>query len=306
MIPATRANALFTGSNGFLGRHVRLGGYSYFSVRSNEYDLRDQADVNYLLNFKDDFDTVLHLAAHVGGIQYNLANPATLFNDNVLMNTHLINEAAQAGIKRFIFISSVCAYPQYSGLPTKEIHFWDDKPEASNLTYGLSKRMALAQLEACKEQYGMEFDYLILSNLYGPGDSFSPDKSHVVAALIHKFATKDSIEVWGNGQQSRDLLYVEDAADAIITCLNSPPTNKMVNISTNIATSVKQIVELLIEQLGYTGKIRYNEKRPVGQLQRRYDNSVAKRLLNWQPVTTFPDGLKKTVEWYLAINNNDE
>jgi GDP-L-fucose synthase len=295
-------NIIITGSSGFLGQHLvnlfHQNKVDFYSVPHRAYDLRHQSHIDALFNHAGKPDIIYHLAAHVGGIEYNLAHPAELFYDNIMMNTQLIQKAAMVGVKKFIFVSSVCAYPQFPVTPTEECQLWKGQIEPSNETYGISKLIALSQLQACKKQYGMDFEYPILANMYGPGDDFSDDKSHVVAALIKKFTSGiDKVDIWGDGRQSRDLLYVKDGASALFKFLTSS-IGQPINIASGNGTTIRELVELLVELTDYKGEVTYNKQKPTGQLERCYSIRLAKMLLGWQPSASLRDGLKETIEWY--------
>ena len=192
-------NILVTGSNGFLGKHLMLLLPGAYGVPSQTYDLRGFANIDALFHHAKP-DVIFHLAADVGGLSYNLGNPAHIYYNNVMMNTQLIQRAALSGVKKFVFVSSACAYPKYNPLPTREHCLFNGLPEESNLSYGISKRMALVQLQACYQQYGMDFSYPVLANLYGPGDYFGENRSHVIPALVKRFVEADDrVSVWGDG-----------------------------------------------------------------------------------------------------------
>lgn len=293
---------LITGGFGFLGQHLTAKlqalGHTVYPVSSKSYDLRSQAHIEALFNHTGTPDLIYHLAAHVGGIAYNLANPATIYYDNVMMNTLLIDKAAKAGVKKFVFVSSACAYPAHPSLPTSEDELWNGYPEESNGTYGISKRIALPQLQAYKQQYGMGYAYPILANLYGPGDDFSPEKSHVVAALIRKFCSgSETVEIWGDGSPTRDLLYVEDAAEALC-CFLDQDYEEPVNIASGVEVSIDEIVELLGAIFPGCRVLSYDYSKPMGQMRRLYDIGRASEALDWQPRTGIVEGVRRTVEWY--------
>ena len=290
MIPTH--SVIITGINGFLGTHLSRLIPDAYGVSSRTYDLRTVGGIDALFRHTRP-DLVFHLAADVGGLQYNLDNPATIFHNNVIMNTLLIHKAALVGCKKFIFVSSVCAYPAFPPMPTREHHLWDGYPEKSNGSYGLSKRIALVQLEACKKQFGMDFEYPVLANLYGPGDR----SSHVIPDLIKKFLAKqDSVQVWGDGSQTRDFLYVADAANALVW-LAGLDFGEPVNIVNNYSISINQLVDNLIELTAYQGKIIWQLDRPIGQVARSYSPGLAKQL-GWQAQTDFKTGLRRTIEWF--------
>lgn len=296
---------LVTGANGFLGRHLmhklRSMGFDPYPVHSTAYDLRSQAHLDALFKHTGIPDLIYHAAAHVGGIAHNLANPATIFYDNVLMNTLLIHKAALSGVGKFVFVSSACAYPKDNPTPTPESNLWNGYPEESNGTYGIGKRIVLPQLKAYYEQFGMRFAYPILANLYGPGDDFSIEKSHVIASLIRKMSSQpEALQVWGDGSATRDFLYVEDAADALARFVRMD-YQEPVNIATQTQVSIRQIVELLTEIMGYKGLVIYDQSKPAGQQVRCYSNSLAGLVLDWYPQTDIETGLRKTVEWFNGL-----
>jgi GDP-L-fucose synthase len=285
------ANVLITGSTGFLASHlipILEQDYSLYLALRPQYDLRQEKHIDKLLIHSKP-NIIIHLAADVGGLQYNLDNPASIYYNNVMMNTQLIHRAATFGIDKFIFVSSACAYPKFPPIPTKEFHLWKDFPEESNGSYGISKRIALTQLEAYKKQWDMDFEYPILSNLYGPGDK----SSHVIPMLIEKFQN-GKVEVWGDGSVTRDFLYVEDAARAIKKLIDID-IGKPVNIAHGNSITIKMLVEYLIELFDYKGEIIYNTDKPVGQMRRSYSIQKAERFLNWQPETSIKEGLRKVI-----------
>lgn len=294
---------LVTGAYGFLGQHLCTklqANHLVYQVSSKAYDLRSQAHIDALFNHVGTPDLIYHLAAHVGGIAYNLAHPASIFYDNVLMNTLLIDKAAKAGVKKFVFVSSACAYPAHPTIPTLEDELWNGYPEESNGTYGISKRIVLPQLQAYKKQYGMSYAYPILANLYGPGDDFSPEKSHVVAALIRKFCarpTPETVEIWGDGSPTRDLLYVEDAAEALTRFIDRDYEGP-VNIASGVEVSIEELVALIAHLVNYQGTLLWDYTKPMGQTRRRYDIDRANWALRWKPQTGIVEGMRATMEWY--------
>lgn len=279
---------IITGSNGFLGSYVKQLFPDAYQHERRAYDLRHLDHIKALFSHtKGESDTIIHLAADVGGLQYNQDNPASIFYNNVVMNTQLIHYAAFLGCKQFIFVSSVCAYPQYPPLPTREHHLWEGQPEKSNLSYGLSKRIALHQLQAVRQQFGMSFEYPILANLYGPGDT----SDHVIPDLIRKFMDKSKpIEIWGDGSQTRDFLFVRDAANAL-SWITGIDYGYPVNICNDYTVTIRQVVEYL-QELSDRRDVAYNGNKPIGQAKRWYDSSIAKEL-GWQSTTKFYDGLKE-------------
>lgn len=296
---------LLTGASGFLGKHLstrfnELEVY-YYSTSSKAYDLRQQAHIDDLFELVQP-DIVYHLAAHVGGIQYNIDNPAILYYDNIMMNTQLIHKAALSSVRKFVFVSSACIYPEHCPTPMREHMIWNGYPEPSNGTYGLSKRIVLSQLEACYEQFGMLFEYPILANMYGPGDNFSDEKSHVIPALIKRFIdAKDNgletITIWGTGLATRDFLYVNDAVNALVRFLDIDAQEPL-NIANGFGITIKKLVQIIAEIVDYTGTIVYDYTKPNGQMNRSYNIKLAKQILNWYPQVDIYEGLNKTIKWY--------
>lgn len=296
---------LLTGAEGFLGKHLSAKfnelAINYYPVSSKAYDLRRPAHIDALFQHTQP-DIVYHLAAHVGGIQYNIDNPAVLYYDNVMMNTQLIHKAALSGIKKFVFVSSVCIYPANCLTPMREHMIWNGYPEVSNGTYGISKRMALSQLEAYYKQYGMLFDYSVLANMYGLYDDFSDNKSHVIPALIKKInkAKRENLEtviIWGTGKATRDFLYVTDAVEALFKFLHID-TCQPLNIASDFDITIKRLVEIIVDIIGYKGKVVFDYDKPDGQINRAYNIEPAKKALNWEPKINIYEGLEQVIGWY--------
>lgn len=291
---------ILTGSGGFLASHLipLLKDFDIYPAGSN-YDLTSWYDVDNLFNHSGIPDIIIHLAAKVGGIGYNLKYPAFVYHQNVLMNTNIITEAALSGVKKFIFAGSVCSYPLDTPIPTSEDWLGKGWPEPSNQAYGMSKLMALVQLQACKKQYGMDFSYPVFANMYGPGDSgfTNPDKSHLIPNLIRQFATQDTIEMFGRGTLTRDLLYAEDAARAIMKCIETD-YSEPVNIATGQEVSIREIAEIL-------GKLSLRPRRgdwpdipDKGEQRRCYNIAKAKDILGFEAEISIEEGLKRTWGWY--------
>jgi GDP-L-fucose synthase len=296
---------LVTGGSGFLGRHLvnKLKTLdAHVSVpRSGKYDLRQSRDCRRVVH---NTDIVIHLAAKVGGIGFNMNCPGKIFYDNILMGVHMMEEARLAGVKKFIAIGTICAYPKFSPLPFKEENLWDGYPEETNAPYGLSKKMLLVQAQAYRKQYGFNCIYLLPVNLYGPGDKFDEKVSHVIPALIKKaIYSKEKglpeMEVWGTGMATREFLYVEDAAEAIILATENYNSEEPVNIGSGYEISISDLVHLICNLVGYGGKIVWNTSKPDGQPRRKLDIDRAKKGFGFRAKTPFPEGLKKTIDWYL-------
>jgi len=302
---------LLTGGVGFLGRFVfkKLleGGAKeddIFIPRIKNYDLRKKEDCLEITKGKD---IVIHLAAKVGGINFNKENPATTFYDNASMALNIIDASYKNNVKKFVGIGSVCEYPKFTPVPFQEAHLWDGYPEETNAPYGLAKKMMLVQSQAYRQQYGFNAIHLLLINMYGHGDNFNLDTSHVIAALIKKVADakkegKDYIEVWGTGKATREFLYVEDAAEAIILATEKYDKPDPVNIGSGTEISIKDLVETICRLMDFKGEIRWDISKPDGQPRRRLDVSRAEKEFGFRAQTNFEIGLQKTIEWYRSLS----
>lgn len=295
-----------TGGAGFLGRHVvaRLQKEEPAEIlvpRSTEFDLRDPEACQRLFTGKD---IVIHLAANVGGIGYNLENPATLFYDNLMMGTHTFHEAWKAGVEKFVAIGTICAYPKFAPIPFREDDLWNGYPEETNAPYGLAKKMQLVQAQAYRQQFGFNGIYLLPVNLYGPGDNFDPGSSHVIPALIEKFVqakktNQHEVMVWGTGTPTREFLFVEDAAEGIVLATLHYDASEPVNLGSSFEITIADLAQTVAEVVGFEGEIVFDSSKPDGQPRRKLDVSRAEQEFGFRSKTTFADGLKKTVEWYL-------
>jgi GDP-L-fucose synthase len=301
------AAVLVTGGAGFLGRHVvaRLraaGCRRVMAPRRSECDLTVEADVARLFS-REPVDVVIHLAAEVGGIGFNVANPGRVYLSNVLMNTHVMEHARRAGVRKFVGMGSVCAYPEHARVPLVESELWDGYPEPTNGPYGLSKKMMLVQGQAYRAQYQFNAIHLLGMNLYGPGDNFDPDSSHVIPALIRRFldaAGAPEVTVWGDGLATREFLYVEDAARGILLAAEHYDGAEPVNLGAGFEISIRDLAALIAELTGFTGRIVFDASKPSGQRRRMADVSRAKREFGFEAEVGFRDGLKRTIDWYLA------
>ncbi|MBU2524243.1 GDP-L-fucose synthase [Patescibacteria group bacterium] len=308
------SNILLTGGNGFLGgfvreklieRGVREG--KIIIPRSKENDLRDIEVVRKILK---GVDIVIHLAGNVGGIGYNMKYPGSLFYDNLMMGTQLIHESYWAGVKKFLGICTVCSYPKYTSIPFKEGNLWDGYPEETNAPYGLAKKSMIVQGMAYRKQYDFNSIFLLPVNLYGPRDNFDPERSHVIPAIIKKCFdaienNDDYIRVWGDGSVSREFLYVEDCAEAIIKSLERYDKSEPVNIGSGMEIKIKELVRIIAKFTGFNGEIIWDTGKPNGQPRRCMDVTRAESEFGFKARTNFEDGLKRTIDWYREKQNSE-
>jgi len=300
-----------TGGKGFLGKHLIKAfqdrGYQKIAVADlPEYNLVDLKDVKKLYT-ETKPDIVVHLAAKVGGIGFNRANPGALFYENIMMGVQLIHEGYLHNIEKFVALGTICAYPKFTPVPFKEDDIWNGYPEETNAPYGLAKKMMLVQSQAYRQQYGFNSIFLLPVNLYGPGDNFDPNSSHVIPALIKKCVDarnkgEKSIEVWGTGQATREFFYVEDAACAIVEATEKYNKSEPVNIGAGFEISIKDLAELIVELTGYKGQIIWNTNQPDGQPRRMLDTTRAYQEFGFQANINFKEGLEKTIAWYERYN----
>lgn len=296
-----------TGANGFLGKHLvrrfQEAGYrNLLEANRSEYDLTKMDDIIRLYDEQKP-DIVIHLAAKVGGIGFNLENPGSLFYENIMMGVPLLHHGFLNKIEKFVALGTICAYPKFTPVPFKEDDIWNGYPEETNAPYGLAKKMLLVQAEAYRKQYGFNAVFLLPVNLYGPGDNFNPESSHVIPALIKKCV--DAIEngekeivVWGSGNATREFFYVEDAAEAILLATERYNKSDPVNIGAGFEISIRDLVELIVELSGFTGEVVWDDSKPDGQPRRMLDTSRAFREFGFQAKTGFREGLAKTIAWY--------
>ena len=296
-----------TGGAGFLGRVVveqlSSKGCQHITVpRSAQFDLRKTSAVRKLYT-QSRPDMIIHLAAVVGGIGANRENPGKFFYDNLIMGVELMEQARQMGIAKFVAIGTICAYPKFSSVPFKEDNIWDGYPEETNAPYGLAKKMLLVQSQAYRQQYGFNSIYLLPVNLYGPGDNFSLDSSHVIPALIRKCVEAQKrgdnhITVWGTGRPTREFLYVEDAARGIILAAEKYNSSQPVNLGAGFEISIKKLVDLIVKLTKFKGEIIWDPAKPDGQPRRSLDTIRAKKEFGFEARVSFETGLKKTIAWY--------
>jgi GDP-L-fucose synthase len=306
---------LVTGGAGFLGRRVvtQLAGRGADVVapRRAEYDLTVPGAAEAMLA-EHRPATVIHLAARVGGIGYNQAEPAPLYLANLLMGMHVIEATRRAGgVDKTVLLGTVCSYPKFTPVPFREESFWDGYPEETNAPYGLAKKAHLIHAQVNAAQYGQRFAYLIPTNLYGPGDKFHPRVSHVIPALIKKCveaveAGEQKVDVWGTGRASREYLYVDDAAEAIVLAAEVHDGTEPINLGSDHEITIRETVETIARLVGFDGELRWDPTKPDGQPRRRVDASRAERLLGWRARTPFEDGLRATIDWYLANRTDAE
>lgn len=300
---------LITGGAGFLGSFVvkklKQKGYSRLVIpRSRDYDLRNRDACRKITK---DIDYVIHLAANVGGIGYNQMYPATLFYDNALMGIHMINESMNNGVKKFVQVGTVCAYPKYTPLPFSEDSLWQGYPEETNAPYGLAKKMLLVAAQAYRKQYGFNVIYLLPVNLYGPGDNMNPHSSHVIPALIRKMYLavnnkEPEVVVWGTGTVSREFLYVEDAAEGLIAALLKYNKPDPVNLGAGSEITIAELIKKIAEIYRYRGKIIWDKTKPDGQPRRLLSTERALVEFGFKAKIPLDIGLKKTIRWYNKLN----
>jgi GDP-L-fucose synthase len=300
---------LLTGGMGFLGKRVHaklssLPSKNIFVPKHSEYDLTEQSRVRQLLK---DFspDLVIHLAAVVGGIGANKENPGKYFYDNLMMGVMLMEEARLSGVDKFLTVGTICSYPKHAKVPFKEDDIWLGYPEETNAPYGLAKKMLLVQSQSYRNQYGFNAIYLMPVNLYGPGDNFSEKTSHVIPAMICKFVeAKESgashVVLWGDGSATREFLYVDDAASAIVLAADKYNDELPINLGSGKEISIFDLAHLIANIVGFAGEIKWDTSKPNGQPRRNVDTSRAKEYLGFEAKTDLRDGLEETVRSYLA------
>ena len=298
---------MVTGGAGFLGSRVvaeleRRGAGSIFVPRSAEYDLTDRdAVLRALADARP--DTVLHLAARIGGIGANRDHPAEFLYENLMMGAQIMHESWRAGVEKMTVVGTVCAYPKFTPVPFREDDIWDGYPEETNAPYGLAKKMLLSQAAAYRQQYGFNCIYLLPANLYGPGDSFDLDSSHVIPALIRKCLEakeggEDRLVAWGTGTPTREFLYVDDAAVGILAATECYDGVQPVNLGTGREISIADLAGTIAEATGFEGDIVWDQRKPDGQPRRSLDTSRARDEFGFQATTSLKDGLARTVAWY--------
>ncbi len=303
----TKRRVVVSGGNGFLGSFVveklRAEGCTEIVVpRSREFNLCEKADAFRLFQEAKP-DIFIHLAAVVGGIGANRLNPGRFFYENAAMGLNTIEAARQHGIEKFVCAGTICSYPKFTPVPFREENFWNGYPEETNAPYGLAKKMLLVQLQAYREQYGLNGIYLTPVNLYGPRDNFDLETSHVIPALIRKFCDAKQggateVLAWGTGNATREFLYVEDAAEAIVLASEKYAKPDLVNLGSGQEISVRNLLEQIQLLVGYEGSVRWDASKPDGQPRRCLDTSRAAVEFGWRAKTNLREGLQKTIDWY--------
>ena len=296
-----------TGGAGFLGRFVvsRLASFPGVEIvvpRSREYDLVEEVNVKRLLADTEP-DLVIHMAAVVGGIGHNQKNPGRFFYENLMMGAQLIEQSRRHGVKKFVAIGTVCAYPKFTPTPFKEDDIWNGYPEETNAPYGLAKKMMLVQSQSYREQYGFNSIFLLPANLYGPGDNFDLETSHVIPALIRKCVEAKQrgdafIEAWGSGNVSREFLYVEDCAEGIVRAAALYDEPAAVTLGSGKEVVIRDLVETIARIAGFEGEIRWRSDRPDGQPRRQLDTSRAFEKFGFRAETSLEEGLRRTIDWF--------
>jgi GDP-L-fucose synthase len=301
---------LIPGGTGFVGQHLvsLLWEQHCYPIvpRQADYDLRYAVAAQRLFDYiGKPIDILINLAANVGGIGYNQNHPYELLYDNLQLGLNLIDESIRHKVKKFVQIGTVCAYPKWAKPPFNEKTLWDGYPEETNAPYGLAKKMLLIQLQTARDEYGFNGIYLLPTNLYGPGDTFEPERSHVIPALIRKFIDArevgwSTVDVWGTGNASREFLYVKDCAEAILLAAEHYNNQFPINLGSGQETRIAWLVYHLAEMCDYHGSIRWDTNKPDGQPRRSLDISQAKHAFNFEAKTSLIEGLKETIAWYEA------
>jgi GDP-L-fucose synthase len=298
---------MVTGGSGFVGRRVvaklhERGVRDVFVPRKAEYDLVERDDVRRAIQ-DSRANVIIHLAATVGGIGANMENPGRYFFENLMMGVQLIEEARLAGVEKLVAVGTICAYPKFTPVPFREDDIWDGYPEETNAPYGLAKKMLMVQAQAYRQQYGFNVVCPVPVNLYGPADNFDPQTSHVIPALIKKFVDAresgaPAVPVWGDGTQSREFLYVDDAAEGLVLMTERHDSSEPVNLGAGMEITIRDLAYLIAELTGYQGRIELDPSKPNGQPRRCLDVSRAEREFGFRARTDFRTGLRETIAWY--------
>lgn len=299
---------MVTGGSGFLGQHLveevrsRTDEVDVFVPRSDEYDLREKSAIRRAFEASE-ADVVIHLAATVGGIGANQAQPGRYFYDNAIMGIELLEQARQFGVEKATIVGTICSYPEQTPIPFSETDLFAGYPEETNAPYGIAKKALLTQSRAYRKQWGLNSIYLLPVNLYGPGDDFDLKTAHVIPAIIRKCVEAreqgdDSITAWGTGEPTREFLYVKDAAGGLLDATEKYDSSEPVNLGSGEEISIRELVELIADETGFDGTIEWDTTKPDGQPRRRVDSSRAADRFDWRATTDLRQGLRETIEWY--------
>jgi GDP-L-fucose synthase len=297
-----------TGGAGFLGSHLvarlRAQGIEPYVPLLGEWDLTRGQDVERLLGEQNP-ELVIHLAAEVGGIGANQANPGRFWYANLIMGAHILEQSRLHGVEKLVVIGTICAYPKFTPVPFKEDDLWNGYPEETNAPYGIAKKTLLVGAQAYRDQYGLDAIFLLPVNLYGPRDNFDPESSHVIPALIRKMVEarergEGEVVLWGDGSPTREFLYVDDCAEAILLAAERYDGPDPVNLGTGSEVSIRELAEMIAELTGFEGELAWDTSKPNGQPRRRLDTERAERLFGFKATTPLRDGLERTVAWYRA------
>ena len=309
-IDLSTRRVIVTGGAGFLGSFVteglrKRGCQHIFVPRSSEFDLRDRSAIGRMLEVSRP-DIIIHMAAVVGGIGANRNNPGRFFYENLIMGVELMEQARIFGIEKYVTIGTICAYPKYTPVPFREEDLWAGYPEETNAPYGVAKKALLVQGQSYREQYGLNAIYLLPVNLYGPRDNFDLESSHVIPALIRKcLEARDRgdrhVNVWGDGSPSREFLHARDAAEGILTATERYNQPGPVNLGTGEEITIRDLVELIKQESGFTGEIRWETDKPNGQPRRCLSVQRAEERFGWNAKIPFVDGLRETIAWYDSV-----
>ena len=299
-------DVLVTGGGGFLGSHLvdrlRTAGIDPFVTRRQDYDLTVPADVERLFTEAKP-DLVFHLAAEVGGIGANMANPGRYWYANLMMGTHVLEQGRRSGVGKLVMVGTICSYPKFAPIPFREEDLWNGYPEETNAPYGVAKKALLVGAQAYREQYGLDTAFLLPVNLYGPRDNFDLEASHVIPALIRKMLSAQDrgdseVVLWGDGSPTREFLYVEDCAEALQLAADRYDGPEPVNLGTGEEISIRELAEVIATETGFEGEVVWDTSKPNGQPRRKLDTSRAEQLFGFRARTPFPEGISKTVAWY--------
>jgi GDP-L-fucose synthase len=296
------SRVVVTGGGGFLGSHLverlEADGHDVVVARRRDYDLTRYEDAERLFEEARP-ELVFHLAAEVGGIGANRANPGRYWYANLVMGAHVLELSRLAGVEKLVVTGTVCAYPKLTPVPFSEDDLWNGYPEETNAPYGVAKKSVLVGAQAYREQYGLDAIYLLPANLYGPRDNFDLETSHVIPALIRKMVdATDEVVLWGDGSPTREFLYVDDCVEGLVLAAARYDGGEPVNLGTGVETSIRELAETIADLTGFEGELRWDTSMPNGQPRRRLDASRARELFGFEARTRLRDGLARTVDWY--------